>query len=357
MKTMKTNALLLLLFFIPFYVMAQNFNKIDEILNNYDGKNPGAALAIIKNGKLIYTKSYGRSDLEANVNVNDQSNFRLASVSKQFTAAAILQLIQKNKLSLQTKLSECFPELPSYAKEISIKQLLNHTSGILDYDDFIDESGNTDQLSDADVFKACMSFKKTYFISGDQYRYSNTAYVLLGLIIEKYSGLSYPDYLSKNIFKPLKMKNTIAYVKGVNSINERAYGYSKREGNWIRKDQSSTSATLGDGGIYSNLTDLFKWDAALYSNKILPHTIWLSAFEPQSLNNGTKIDYGFGWHLKKSNTNHNVIYHTGSTTSFRNIFYRIPEEKLSIILLTNRNTPEETNMVELAEKILLHLNI
>lgn len=354
---MKINYLLIFLCFIPFYTMAQDFSKIDEILKNYDGNNPGAALAIIKNGKLLYTKSYGLSDLEANAKVTDQSNFRLASVSKQFTAAAILQLIQKNKLSLQTKLSDCFAALPNYAQVISIQQMLNHTSGILDYDDVIDESANIDQLSDTDVLKACMSFKKTYFTPGAQYRYSNTAYVLLGLIIEKYSGLSYPDYLAKHIFKPLKMKTTIAYIKGINEIKDRAYGYSKKQGTWVRKDQSSTSATLGDGGIYSNLKDLFKWHAALHSDKILPQRIWLTAFEQQSLTNGTKIDYGFGWHLKKTSTNQQVVFHTGSTTSFRNVIYWIPEEKLCVILLTNRNTPEETNMIELAEKILLHLII
>ncbi len=352
---MKTNILPILICLLPFYSMAQDFSKIDDILKNYKGANPGAAIAIIKNEKLLFSKNYGLSDLEANVKVTNQSNFRLASVSKQFTAAAILQLIQNDKLSLQTRLSDCLPELPAYAKEISIKQLLNHTSGILDYDDFIDESGNIDQLSDADVLKACINFKKTYFIPGAQYRYSNTAYVLLGLIIEKYSGLSYPNYLAKYIFEPLKMKNTIVYVKGLNNIKNRAYGYSKTQENWVRKDQSSTSATLGDGGIYSNLTDLVKWDASLYTDKILPSNILLTAFEQQSLNNGTKIDYGFGWHLKKSNAGKTIVYHTGSTTSFRNIIYRIPEEKLSVILLTNRNTPEETNMVELVEKILLHL--
>lgn len=345
----------LFLFLFPIFTMAQNFSKIDEILKNYDGNNPGAALAIIKNGKVIYSKSYGLSDLEAGIKVTNESNFRLASVTKQFTATAIMQLIQKNKLSLQTKLSDCFPPLPSYAKEITLQQLLNHTSGILDYDDFIDESENTHQLSDADVLKACMNFKKTYFPPGSTYRYSNTAYVLLGLIVEKYSGLTYPEYLAKYIFKPLKMKTTVAYVKGLNEIKHRAYGYSKQQGNWVRKDQSSTSATLGDGGVYSNLIDFVKWDAALYSDKILPKEVWLKAFEQQKLMNGTKIDYGFGWHLKKSTLNQAVVYHTGSTTSFRNVFYRIPEEKLSIILFTNRNTPEETNMVELAEKILSHL--
>ncbi|MEJ5994255.1 serine hydrolase domain-containing protein [Pedobacter sp. Du54] len=337
--------------------MAQNFSKIDEILKNYDGNNPGAALAIIKNGKVIYTQSYGLSDLEDNVKVTKQSNFRLASVSKQFTAAAILQLVENNKLSLHTKLSECFPALSTYAQDITIQHLLNHTSGILDYDEVIDESATTAQLSDADVLKACMNFKKTYFLPGSQYRYSNTAYVLLGLIIEKYSGLSYPNYLAKYIFKPLKMRSTLAYIKGVNKIKHRAYGYSKKQGSWIRKDQSSTSATLGDGGIYSNIIDFVKWDAALYSDKILPQAVWQSAFAQQSLNNGTKIDYGFGWHLKTSSTNKQIVYHTGSTTSFRNVFYRIPEERLSIILFTNRNTPEETNMVELAEKILSYLTI
>ncbi|SFH16420.1 serine hydrolase domain-containing protein [Pedobacter insulae] len=352
---MKIQYLLLFTCFIPFYTMAQDFSKIDEILKDYDGSKPGAALAIIRDGKVIYSKGYGLSDLESHQKVTDQSNFRLASVTKQFTAAAILQLIERGKLSLKTKLNDCFDALPSYATTINIRQMLNHTSGILDYDDFIDESEKTAQLADADVLKACRSFSKTYFEPGTTYRYSNTAYVLLGLIIEKYSGMPYSDYLAKHIFKPLKMKNTIAYVKGVNEISHRAYGYGTSQGKWIRKDQSSTSATLGDGGIYSNLKDLTKWDAALYLDKILPKKVWLSAFEQQSLKNGTKIAYGFGWHLKQSSSGQAIVYHTGSTTSFRNVFYRIPEEKLSLILLTNRNTPEETEMTTLAEKILSKL--
>jgi CubicO group peptidase (beta-lactamase class C family) len=364
---MKISCLCLLFYFIPIFTMGQDLDnhrrsqnqrsKIDEILKDYTGSNPGAALAIIKNGKLLSTKTYGLANLEENIQVTNQSNFRLASVSKQFTAAAILQLIENKKLSLETKLRDCFQDLPNYAQTINIKQLLNHTSGILAYDDFIDETDNTHQLSDGDVLIACKKFKETYFPPGTQYRYSNTAYVLLGLIIEKYSGLSYPDYLTKYIFKPLKMKNTIAYVKGINEVKNRAFGYSKNQGKWIRKDQSSTSATLGDGGIYSNLEDLFKWDAALYSDKILPEDIWSTAFESQTLLDGTKIAYGFGWHLKSTNQHQAVVYHTGSTTSFRNIFYRIPGDQLNIILLTNRNTPEEVDMVTLVERIVNHLII
>ncbi|MES2419541.1 MAG: serine hydrolase domain-containing protein [Bacteroidota bacterium] len=350
---MKCNSLFLFIFTLAHgYAMAQTSQKIDEILTAYESPNPGAAVAIIKDGKIIFAKGYGLANLEEKIKVTDKTNFRLASVSKQFTAAAILQLIEQHKLSLQTRLSDCFPELPAYANSITIKHLLSHTSGILDYDDVIDENENTEQISDEGVLKASALFTKTYFVPGAQYRYSNTAYVLLGLIIKKYSGLSYPQYLAKYIFKPLKMNGSVAYVKGLNQIKNRAYGYSKKQNNWFRKDQSSTSATLGDGGIYTSLNDLFKWDAALYNNSILPQEIWQSAFQNQKLNDGSEINYGFGWHLKKNTANEKVVYHTGSTTSFRNVFYRIPSKKLSIIILTNRNTPEEMDMVQLAEKII-----
>jgi CubicO group peptidase (beta-lactamase class C family) len=343
-------ALLLLAF--PFLSMAQNFSKIDELLDAYAGENPGAALAIIRDGKIVYSKNLGMANLEEKIKVTSKTNFRLASVTKQFTAAAILQLIEKGKLSLQTKLTECFPALPAYAKEISIEQMLCHTSGILDYDDMIDESGSKAQLSDQDVLDACMKFDKTYFSPGSTYRYSNTAYVLLGLVIGKYSGEAYPDYLAEHIFKPLKMNNTIVYVKGGKEIKNRAFGYAKEKNIWNRKDQSSTSATLGDGGIYSNINDLIKWDEALYNNSILPQIVWQSAFTKQKLNDGTAIDYGFGWHLKRGGHGESIVYHTGSTTSFRNIFYRNPKNRLSLLILTNRNVPSEENMVVLAEEVL-----
>jgi CubicO group peptidase (beta-lactamase class C family) len=343
---------LILVALIPYFAMAQNVSKIDEIFKDYSDKNPGASVGIIQNGKFVFLKNYGLSNLEEATEVNEKTNFRLASVSKQFTAAALLQLIEQNKLSLTTTLSECFPELPAYAKTITIKNLLNHTSGILDYDDVIDENGGTTQLSDADVLKACLRFNKTYFIPGTAYRYSNTAYVLLGLIIEKYSGKSYPGYLAENVFKPAKMKHSVAYVNGVYEISNRAYGYTKKDNKWIRKDQSSTSATLGDGGIYSNLNDLLKWDTALYNDQVLPQSIWQNAFSYQKLNDGTPIDYGFGWHLKKDKSGEQVVYHTGSTTSFRNIIYRIPTKKFSIIILTNRNSPKEIDILGIAEKVL-----
>jgi CubicO group peptidase (beta-lactamase class C family) len=348
---MKTCTFLILILF-HFHAMAQDFSKIDEIFASYQDSNPGAAVALLKDGQVVFARCYGMANLEDKIKISEKTNFRLASVSKQFTAAAILQLVQAHKLTLQTRLSDCFPLLPAYAKDITIKHLLNHTSGIPDYDEVIDESENTSQISDEGVLLVCATFTKSYFKPCEHYRYCNTAYVLLGLIIQKYSGLSYPQYLARHIFEPLKMDRSVAYVKGTNQIKNRAYGYSKQENTWIRKDQSSTSATLGDGGIYTSLNDLYKWDAALYNDSVLPREIWQSAFQHQKLNNGIEINYGYGWHLKKSGANDQVVYHTGSTTSFRNVFYRIPAKRLSVIILTNRNTPSEAGMLDLAEQVL-----
>lgn len=349
---MKINVLILLSLLFPFFSSAQNMKKIDEIFADYANENPGAIIAIVKDGQLVFKKAYGLSNLEDKTKVQANTNFRLASVSKQFTAAAILQLIQQGKIDLNTSLNKCFPNLPDYSKSITIQQLLNHTSGILDYDDVIDEADNFEQISDQGVLDLAKTFTKTYFIPGTKYKYSNTAYVLLGLVIEKYSGLSYANYMEKFIFNPLKMNNSVAYLKNINQISHRAYGYSKENNSWFRKDQSSTSATLGDGGIYSNLNDLIKWNEALNNDTILPQKIWKQAFDYQHLSDGTPIDYGFGWHLKKDKNNTQIVYHTGSTTSFRNIFYRIPAEKLSLIILSNRNKPAENNMVQLAEQFL-----
>ena len=167
------------------------------------------------------------------------------------------------------------------------------------------------------------------------------------MIIEKISGEPFAKFLHDNIFLPLGMKNTIAYQKEISKVKYRAYGYSRKDSCFIRDDQSITSAVLGDGGVYSSVKDLFKWDQSLYSGKILPEEMIKKSFTRGVLNNGEKIDYGFGWHLKKF-IGHEIVYHTGITRGFRNVIYRIPGLKFTVILLTNRN---EGDSESLAEKI------
>jgi len=190
-----------------------------------------------------------------------------------------------------------------------------------------------------------------YFAPGTQYRYSNSAYALLALMVEKYSGQPYGAYLQQHIFSPLGMDATLAHEAGKTTVTTRAYGYAQREGVWERRDQSSTSAVLGDGGIYSSLNDLFKWDQALYAGTVLPRHLIAQSFAYHQLASGDTVLYGYGWHLKENELGDQVVYHTGSSTSFRNVFYRVPSQRFSISLLTNRNQPAEANMVTLAERI------
>ena len=321
--------------------------EVDSLLSAYNNPDtPGAALMVIKNGNILYEHGYGLANLEEKIPVETNTNFRLASVTKEFTATAIMILINRGKLNLKDNLKDIFPAFPAYGRKITIKNLLNHTSGLIDYEDLISDTA-TIQVKDKDVLKMMMEQDSTYFDPGSQYRYCNTGYAVLAMIIEKITGQSFPEFLKENIFQPLKMDNTIAYEKGVSEVKNRAFGYSYKDSAFIRTDQSLTSAVLGDGGIYSSVEDLYKWDQELYTEKLLPKVIVQKSFTRSELNNGEKIDYGFGWHLKTF-IDHQVIYHTGSTKGFRNVIYRIPDLNFTVILLTNR---DEGDMENLAEKI------
>ncbi|MCL5030354.1 MAG: beta-lactamase family protein [Bacteroidetes bacterium] len=320
---------------------------IDSILLDYNKPDsPGAAVMIIQNGKILFEHGYGLANLEDKIPVQSNTNFRLASVTKEFTAAAIMLLIKEGKLNFGEKLTEIFPGFPAYGRNISIKNLLNHTSGLIDYENLIPDTA-TVQVKDKDVLEIMMKQDSTYFEPGTKYQYSNTAYALLSQIVEKISGKPFAEFLKENIFDPLKMENTVAYEKGISEVKNRAYGYSKKDSVFIRTDQSLTSAVLGDGGIYTSIDDMYKWDQSLYTEKILPKEFIKESFTRGTLKNVEKIDYGFGWHLK-TYKGHEIVYHTGSTIGFRNVIYRIPELKFTVILLTNR---DEGDTEKIAEEI------
>lgn len=331
----------------------QEINSIDAVMAAYTGEEtPGAALMVIQDGDSILVKTYGMADIENNRPVTSQTNFRLASVSKQFTATAILLLVQEQKISLDSRVRALLPSLPPATGNITLRHFLNHTSGIIDYEDFVQDTAMNPQLADAGVLEILSDKDSLYFQPGEQFRYSNSAYALLALIVEKQSGMPYAQFLKERIFDPLEMNGTVAYEKGISEVSERAYGYALRDGNWEKRDQSSTSAVLGDGGIYSSLTDMYKWNQALYGAALLQDSLRNKMVEYQQLNNGEQINYGLGYHLKKDSVGNEIVYHTGSTTSFRNIFYRVPGKKTTVIILTNRNTPSEFGMVPLAESVL-----
>ncbi len=327
-----------------------NDEKIDEIFKDYNKSDvPGAAVMVVQNGEIIFQKGYGLSNIEKKEPVTPATNFRLASVTKQFTAISILMLIERGDLKMETTLTEIFPDYPEYGSGITIKNLLQHTSGLIDYEDLIPDTA-TVQVKDRDVLKMMMQTDSTYFAPGTQHRYSNTAYALLALTIEKISGKPFRDFLRDNIFQPLEMENTLAFENGINEVKSRAFGYSLTEDGVEFTDQSITSAVLGDGGIYSSLNDIYKWDQALYSDKVIDKKYLDESWTRGKTSDGVEFPYGYGWRLENYN-DMEIVYHTGSTRGFRNIIYRIPEKNFTIVILTNRDAGSEFSTLDFAHEL------
>ncbi|HEY7161554.1 MAG TPA: serine hydrolase domain-containing protein [Acidobacteriota bacterium] len=317
----------------------KNSAQIDALFKDFDGTNPGAVVMVIHHGRVIYEKGYGLANIEQKIPCTTSTNFRLASVSKQFTATSILILASQNKLSLDDPITKFFPEFPAYGKEITVRHLLSHRSGLIDYEDLIPD-GTTIQVGDRNALNLVRQQNKTYFPPGSDFRYSNTGYALLSLIVESVSGNTYAAFLKRNIFSPLQMTNTLAYEAGISKVENRAYGYALENNKFVPSDQSLTSAVLGDGGIYTSVNDLFKWDQALYTDKILSQKILREAYTVASPK--TDIDnagYGFGWYITKHRDT-DLFFHRGNTCGFTNLIERYPEKKFTVIILTNRRDAE-----------------
>ncbi|MHC6218772.1 serine hydrolase domain-containing protein [Stenotrophomonas acidaminiphila] len=308
---------------------------IDGLMQRYDGRVPGAAVLVLKDGQPVFRRGYGLAVVEDGTPVSPATNFRLASVSKQFTAAAILLLAEDGRLSIDDPLKKWLPGLPAVADAMTLRQLLSHTSGLLDYEDLMDPA-DTRQVHDMDVLHLLQKENRTYFAPGSSYRYSNSGYALLALVVDKASGSDFASFLRQRIFLPLGMTATFAHQDGVDEVPDRAYGYSQIDGHWQRTDQSTTSAVLGDGGIYSSIDDLARWDAALYDERLLRRASLQQAFSAATATPEPDVPhYGFGWRI-----NGDALWHSGESIGFRNVIVRYPKQKLTVVVLSNRNDPE-----------------
>jgi len=310
-----------------------SMDEIDVLMKRYGGNVPGASLLVVRDGSAVVRRSYGRSNLEDRIAATPETNYRLASVTKQFTAAAILLLSQDGKLSLDDPVKKWLPSLPSAIDSVTITHLLTHTSGIIDYEDVM-PAGTVKQLHDADVLRLLEAHDSVYFKPGTRYSYSNSGYSLLSLIVARASGKSFATFLRERIFLPLGMNHTVAYEEGISTVSNRAFGYTIKDGVWTRKDQSTTSAVLGDGGIYSSIDDLAKWDAALYDSRLLSDDSRRLAFTPHTATDQADVKYGFGWRITGE-----TLWHSGETVGFRNVIIRNPSRRLTVVLLTNRDDP------------------
>ena len=338
-------------------------------------KSPGLAVLVRKDGRAIFERSYGARDLRSFAKIDPTTNFRLASCSKQFTAVSIMLLVHDGKLHYEDKLTDVFPDFPVYGKAITVRNLLNHTSGLPDYEDLMAAAEKSKgvpiwtpihQIQDAEVLDLLKREVAGGFAPGTQWSYSNSGYVVLGLVVAKISGEPFREFLRERIFTPLKMSQTLAYQKGQNEVSNRAHGHSMEAGAWKETDQSPTSATLGDGGIYSSLTDLAKWDEALAQHTLLNEKEMQPALMPAQLISGTRpkwpanadrregtpVSYGFGWFLDPYR-NHTRMWHYGDTVGFHTYIQRFPADRLTIVILCNRTDLDPESLAAKVADLLL----
>lgn len=313
---------------------AMSLDPLDEIMLPWNRENaPGLAVGVYKNGILTHSRCAGLANIETCEPITTATNFRLASVSKALTAMAIMILKEAGDLRYDQLLTEFFPEFRSYGMDITLRQLMNHTSGLADYEDLI-PAEQTKQIQDIEVVELLARQSKTYFVPGSAYRYSNSGYVILGIIVAKISGMSFSDFLQERIFAPLGMNQTIAFENSRHVIAHRAFGYTPTDGDFKQTDQSITSATLGDGGVYSSLAEFGKWDQALDASRLVSLSTMDEAFMPARLTSGEAATYGFGWVIDTFEGRRRIS-HTGSTIGFRSTVVRFPDQKITVLVLSN----------------------
>jgi CubicO group peptidase (beta-lactamase class C family) len=306
--------------------------KIDRIVRQQmlANKIPGVSVAILRAGKIILLKSYGLANVELQVPVKPETVFQSGSIGKQFTAAAVMILVQEKKLSLADKLSKYFPDAPAAWKDITVWHLLTHTSGLGDY------PADIDLRRDYTEEEYYESFKKAPldFAPGSSWNYSNVGYVMLGILIRKVSGQFYGDFLQQRIFKPAGM-TTARVISEADIVPNRAAGYRLVQGElknqqWVSPSTNSTA----DGSLYVSILDLAKWDTALYTDRLFTRGSLDQIWTPAKLSDGTTKDYGFGWHLGVLH-GQRVVFHGGAWQGFKSQIVRFLDAKLTIIFLAN----------------------
>ncbi|GAB4019250.1 hypothetical protein GCM10028808_56330 [Spirosoma migulaei] len=309
--------------------------QFDQILAEpFKANGPGCAALVAHKGKIIYQKAFGKADLELNVPMRPDMVFTIASITKQFTAIAVLQLLEQGKLSLQDPVTRFLPNYPTSGKTITVEHLLTHTSGIknlIEISQFWEQSRNKlTPLAMIDLFKD----QPLEFESGTQWSYSNSGYILLGQIIEKASGKPYPQYLKEMFFEPLRMTHS-SYYEEAKIISNRVRGYQlSKDGENQNADYINLESGYSTGGILSTVGDLWIWHQAVHSHKLVKKETLAKALTPYRLSTGKLTDYGYGWFID-SLQNSPLIWHSGAINGFRSYCLYLPSEDVFVTVLAN----------------------
>lgn len=310
--------------------------KVDELFTEWNKPDsPGAAIAIIKDGSVVYKSGYGCANLEHNIPITSSTVFQIASVSKQFTAFAIAMLAQQGKLSLNDDIRKYLPEVPYFGKTITIRHLIHHISGLRDMTEFFHIAGwgNDDLVTKEHLLKMIRRQKELNFDPGKQYLYCNTGYTLLAEIVTRVMGQQFREWTKENIFKPLDMSNTHFHDNHRMIVKNRAYGYNTDEsGSFIKS--APDDACVGGIGLFTTVEDLAKWIQNFFNGRVGGATVIEQMLKQGKLNSGKKVRYAFGLQIYK-HKGLNSFGHNGKAPGYRSFLICFPEQKFAVVILSN----------------------
>jgi len=310
--------------------------RIDSVLQEfYKPDEPGAAVIVVKDGKVIFRKGYGMANLELGVPIEPDMVFRLGSITKQFTAVAMLQLVEQGKVAPDDLVTKFLPDYPTYGHPITIKHLLAHTSGIKSHTSMPEMWASMRKDLSVQELIDFFKYQPMNFIPDTQWAYNNSGYLILGAIIEKVSGQTYEEFLQTSIFSPLGMKQSY-YDSTSQIIHRRVAGYDKNKDGFVNAAYISMTQPYGAGALASTVDDLAIWDAALYTNKIIEQETLQQAFVSHKLADGTSTMYGYGWFLSEYG-GRQFIEHSGGIPGFSTYAIRVPDDRVFVAILSNNS--------------------
>ena len=333
----RTKSLAMSIFLAPLLAITSAMgatDSVDGFVNDYLKRKqiPGCALMVRYNGEVVLSQGYGLANLEHGVRVTPQTVFQSGSMAKQFTAMAVMMLVEQHKLSLGDPIAK-YLGVPKTWSGITVRHLLTHTSGLGDYpESFLLQKDYTE-----DELLKMIKAQPLGFAPGEKWRYSNLGYVTLGILIHKIAGEFYGDFLKNNVFDPLGMNQT-RVISEADIIPNRAAGYRLVDG--VLKNQKWVAPsvnTTADGSLYFTIEDLAKWDEALEAGKFLSHASYEQAWSPVKLNDGNTAPYGFGWRVAKTDSGHRMLEHGGAWQGFASYIVRYPDDRLTVVALCNRS--------------------
>ena len=295
---------------------------------------PGAAVIVIQDGKILKKAGYGMADLELGTPIESDTAFRLASVSKQFTAMAIMLLEEEGRLGYDEPVTRFLPELSRFGDDLTIRHLLTHTGGLPDYYDVMVQVSGVERPLTKHALDVFSSWGEPLFAPGKRYEYSNPGYELLALIVERASGRRFPEFVETRIFAPLGMTSSVVMDEPSPHIAKRALGYRENGDAFEEYDDDPLNYIFGSGGIYSTVEDVYHWDQALYTGQLVRAETLEEAFSPVRYNSGEEYPYGFGWRLG-DHLGRRRVAHSGGWVGFSTFIARYVDDGFSVIVLCN----------------------